>query len=88
MRLEKMLNFYRNGSPALSLGNEPLPIVKAKMWYFWVKLGRVNYPAAAAGPEGLPPGHEPFSPSWRTLRAGSRGGAWLGESCGALFLTR
>jgi len=54
----------------------------------------VNYPAAAAGPasgseeppsgaevplgrslawrEGLPPGHEPF-----------RGGAWLGESCGA-----
>jgi len=33
----------------------------------------VNYPAAAAGPEGLPPGHEPF-----------RGGAWPGGSCGAL----
>jgi len=33
-------------------------------------------PAAVAGPEGLPPGHEPF-----------RGGAWLGESRGALFLT-
>jgi len=36
--------------------------------------------AAAAGPasglESLPPGHEPF---W--------GGAWLGESSGALFLT-
>ena len=28
----------------------------------------VKYPAAAAGPEGLPPGHEPL---W--------GGAWLGE---------
>jgi len=34
---------------------------------------KVNYPAAAAGPEGLPPGHEPF-----------RGGAWPGGSCGAL----
>jgi len=33
-------------------------------------------PAAAAGPEGLPPGHEPF-----------RGGAWPGGSSGALFLT-
>jgi len=32
--------------------------------------------AAAAGPEGLPPGHEPF-----------RGGAWPGGSSGALFLT-
>jgi hypothetical protein len=31
----------------------------------------VKYPAAAAGPEGLPPGHEPF-----------RGGAWPGGSCG------
>jgi len=30
----------------------------------------------AAGSESLPPGHEPF-----------RGGAWLGESSGALFLT-
>jgi len=42
---------------------------------------------AAAGPEGLPPGHEPFSPSWRTLRAGSRGGAWPGGRSEALFLT-
>jgi hypothetical protein len=33
-------------------------------------------PAAASGPEGLPPGHEPF-----------RGGAWPGGSSGALFLT-
>ena len=33
-------------------------------------------PAAAAGPEGLPPGHEPF-----------RGGAWPGGSSVALFLT-
>jgi len=33
----------------------------------------INYPAAAAGPEGLPPGHEPF-----------RGGAWPRGSCGAL----
>jgi len=33
-------------------------------------------PAAAAGPEGLPPGHEPF-----------RGGAWPGGSSRALFLT-
>ena len=33
-------------------------------------------PAAAAGPKGLPPGHEPF-----------RGGAWPGGSSGALFLT-
>jgi len=33
-------------------------------------------PAAAAGPEGLPPGHEPF-----------RGGAWPGGSSGAFFLT-
>jgi hypothetical protein len=32
--------------------------------------------AAAAGPEGLPPGHEPF-----------RGGAWPGGSSGALYLT-
>ena len=56
MGLEKMLNFYRNGFSALSLGNEPLPIVKAKLWYFWVKLGRVNYPAAAAGPVGPPSG--------------------------------
>jgi hypothetical protein len=56
MGLEKMLNFYRNGFSALSLGNEPLPIVKAKMWYFRVKLGRVNYPAAAAGPVGPPSG--------------------------------
>jgi hypothetical protein len=32
----------------------------------------VKYPAAAAGPEGLPPGHEPF-----------RGGAWPGGSCRA-----
>jgi len=76
MGLEKMLNFYRHGFSALSLGNEPLPIVKAKMWYFRVKFGRINYPAAAAGPEGLPPGHEPF-----------RGGAWPGGSSGALFLT-
>jgi len=37
---------------------------------------RVLNPAAAAGPEGLPPGHEPF-----------RGGAWPGGSSGALFLT-
>jgi hypothetical protein len=42
MGLEKILNFYRNGFSALSLGNEPLPIVKAKMWYFMVKLGRVK----------------------------------------------
>ena len=33
-------------------------------------------PVAASGLESLPPGHEPF-----------RGGAWLGESSGALFLT-
>ena len=33
-------------------------------------------PAAAAGPEGLPPGHEPFL-----------GGAWPGGSSEALFLT-
>jgi len=32
--------------------------------------------AAAAGPEGLPPGHEPI-----------RGGAWPGGNSGALFLT-
>jgi len=32
--------------------------------------------AAAAGPEGLPPGHEPF-----------RGGAWPGGSSEASFLT-
>jgi hypothetical protein len=56
MGLEKMLNFYRNGFSASSLGNGPLPIVKAKMWYFRVKLGRVNYPAAAAGPVGPPSG--------------------------------
>jgi len=31
---------------------------------------------AAAGPEGLPPGHEPF-----------RGGAWPGGRSEALFLT-
>jgi len=33
-------------------------------------------PVAAAGPEGLPPGHEPF-----------RGGAWPGGNSRALFLT-
>jgi len=33
-------------------------------------------PTAAAAPEDLPPGHEPF-----------RGGAWPGGSSGTLFLT-
>jgi len=30
------------------------------------------------GHEALPPGQKPLSPSWRTLRAGSWGGAWAG----------
>ena len=33
-------------------------------------------PVVASGSKSLPPGHEPF-----------RGGAWLGESSGVLFLT-
>jgi len=50
----------RGGTP---YGAEPGIILKSKS-------------AAPSGPEGLPPGHEPF-----------RGGAWPGGSSGALFLT-
>jgi len=65
------VNPVRNSSGALNpalrggapYGAEPGIILKSN-------------PAAAAGPEGLTPGHEPF-----------RGGAWPGGSSGALFLT-
>ena len=38
----------------------------------------IEYDSYSTGEVILPPGQKPLSPSWRTLRAGSWGGAWAG----------
>jgi hypothetical protein len=60
-------------------GKIKLPIVEQiicdAMEYDSYSTGEVILPP---GHEALPPGQKPLSPSWRTLRAGSWGGAWAG----------